>query len=78
MAEFYYYGTLKLAIELKSVLTVVFCTRLICKIGSEKFHDFLDLTRPTSLQKRTYVANLHYRIVKLDGPSVYATSLKKI
>ena len=75
MAEFYYYGTLKLAIELKSVLTVVFVQgwfpRSVARIS--RFFGF-DSTYQSAEEN---LANLHYRIVKLDGPSVYATSFKR-
>ena len=76
MAEFYYYGTLKLAIGLKSVLTVAFVRgcfpRSVAKIS--RFFGF----ESTYQSAEENLANLHYRIVKLDSPSVYATSFKKI
>ena len=74
MAKFYYYGTLKLVIELKSVLTVAFIQgwfpRLVARIL--RFFEF-DSTYQSAEEN---LANLHYKIVKLDGPSVYTTSFK--
>ena len=53
-----------------------FCTRLISKIGSKNFTIlWFDSTYQSAEEK---LANLHYRIVKLGGPSVYATRFKGI
>ena len=53
MAEFQHYGTLKVAIELRSVPVVIFAQSCFPRRSSEGFRDFLDLTRPTSQEKKS-------------------------
>ena len=70
LAGFQNYGTLKVTIEIEVSAKCDFCTKLISKTRSEisRFFEF-DATYQPEKEK---LANLHYIVVYLGGPSLYA------